>query len=87
MRPIEWLEALLKRDGYAGLLREAGALPIAAYRLAAARCATWEVPTTLPTRAEVRAAAREIVRRTGVDTTVPESWQLARDCEAAGLLV
>ncbi|MCZ7685681.1 MAG: hypothetical protein M5U28_45640 [Sandaracinaceae bacterium] len=87
MIPIEWLEELVReRDGYRRLLCESGSLTQAAYRLARAKCLTWEHSTSVPTRTEVRAAAREIARRVpGV--SVPETTTLLRDCEALGLSV
>ncbi|HEY8552902.1 MAG TPA: hypothetical protein VIL43_00005 [Burkholderiales bacterium] len=87
MIPIEWLNELIQdRDGYRRLLHESGGLTQAAYRLARAKCMSWEHSTAVPTRAEVRAAAREIARRVpGV--IVPETATLLRDCEALGLSV
>ncbi len=87
MIPIEWLNELVQeRDGYRRLLRESGSLTQAAYRLARAKCLSWEQSTTVPTRIEVRAAAREIARRVpGV--SVPETSTLVRDCEALGLSI
>ena len=87
MIPIEWLNELIQeRDGYRKLLRESGGLPEAAYKLATARCLSREVATHVPTKVEVRAAAREIARRVP-GTVVPESVTLANDCEALGLSV
>ncbi|HJL17654.1 MAG TPA: hypothetical protein RMH99_18465 [Sandaracinaceae bacterium LLY-WYZ-13_1] len=74
------------RDGYRRLLEESGSLPHAAYRLAKAKCQTWEHATDVPTRIEVRAAAREIARQVP-GTAVPETRTLLRDCEALGLSV
>ena len=87
MIPIEWLNELIQeRDGYRRLLSESGSLPEAAYRLARARCLSREVSTHVPTRMEVRAAAREIASRVP-GTVVPESTLLARDCDALGLSI
>lgn len=87
MIPIEWLNELIQeRDGYRRLLAEAGSLTEAAYRLARARCLSGERSTHVPTRLEVRAAAREIAGRVP-GLAVPESQTLARDCEALGLSV
>ncbi len=87
MIPIEWLDELIRtRDGYPRLLRESGSLARAAYKLARAKCMTRERSTAVPTRMEVRAAAREIARRVpGLE--VPASGVLANDCEALGLSV
>jgi len=88
MIPIEWLNALTEqRDGYQRLVEEAGGLPAAAWKLARARCDVWSVATGAPTVREVRAAAREIVRRLGSVTPVPDAHFLASECEAQGLLV
>ncbi len=87
MIPIEWLNELIQaRDGYQRLLRESGSLPEAAYKLARAKCLSRERSTAVPTRFEVRAAAREIARRVP-GLLVPESDVLAHDCEALGLSV
>jgi hypothetical protein len=87
MIPIEWLNELIEeRDGYRRLLNESGSLSAAAHRLARAKCLSCELSTHVPTRIEVRAAAREIARRIpGV--RVPDSGTLLRDCEALGLSV
>lgn len=87
MIPIEWLQGLdQQRDGYSRLLDDAGGLAAAAYRLARARCQTWETATMVPTRLEVRAAARRISTRVGLGP-VPTGHLLAHECEAQGLLV
>lgn len=87
MIPIEWLQALVEReDGYRTLIAESGSLAIAAWRVAAARCRTFEVSTHVPTAAELRAAASEVARHAGLQT-IPSSRALANDCEARGLLV
>jgi hypothetical protein len=87
VRSLEWLEGLdQRRDGYAHLLDESGGLARAAWRLARARCRVWSTPTEVPTRGELRAAARRIARRVGIDT-VPAAAYLANECEADGLLV
>ena len=86
-RSLEWLFGLdHHRDGYAMLLRDAGGLAPAAWRLARARCRVFETSTDVPTRREVRAAARRIARRVGLDA-VPAAAFLANECEAQGLLV
>lgn len=87
MIPIEWLNELIQeRDGYRRLLEQSGSLTVAAHRLAQARCITRERSTHVPTRVEVRAAAREIARRVP-GLTVPDTEIVARDCEALGLSV
>ncbi len=86
-RPIEWLFSVLSdREGHRRLLEECGSMAVAAYRLALARCRTSEVPSEIPSSHEVRGAAREIARRTGL-SLVPSTHDLVRECEAAGLLV
>ncbi len=87
MIPIEWLNGLAERDGYKRLVDESGSLPVAAWRLAQAKCRVWEVPTMVPTVAEVRAAARTIVRRAGMTYHIPTGAILASECESQGLLV
>jgi hypothetical protein len=87
MIPIEWLNELSEReDGYRDLVAESGSLAIAAWRVAAARCRTFEVATHVPTSAELRAAASVIARRIGLGV-VPSGRSLVTDCEARGLLV
>lgn len=86
MAPIEWLNTLMEqRDGFLRLMEDAGSLPVAAWRLARARCQTWEVPTDVPSTSDVVAAARLIARRVGGH--VPESTVLAAECESLGLMV
>lgn len=87
MIPLEWLNDVLQtRDGYRRLLDSEGNLPAAAHRLAVAKCLTCERHTTVPTRSEVRAAARMIASRVP-GTDVPDSSRLAVECEALGLSV
>lgn len=86
--PIEWLLSVLsERDGHRRLLEESGSLALAAFRLAWARCKTSETPTDVPSTRELRGAAREIARRTGLGDRVPSLGDLVRECEAAGLMV
>lgn len=87
MALTEWLLSLGQRDAHRKLLEEAGSLPVAAWRLARARCVTAPNPSEVPSVREVRGAAREIARRVGLTGDVPEGSMLARDCEALGLLV
>jgi hypothetical protein len=87
MYPIEWLRGLDEtRDGYTRLLSESGSLARAAWRLAQARCQVNRTPTQVPTRLELRAAARKISRKAGAGP-VPKVAFLANECEAEGLLV
>jgi hypothetical protein len=85
--PIEWLFSVLAdRQGHRRLLDESGSVAIAAFLLARARCKTAEVPTDVPSTLELRGAAREIARRTGLDR-LPSLGDMVAECEAAGLLV
>jgi len=85
--PIEWLFSVLAdREGHRRLLEESGSMAIAAFRLAWARCKTAANPTEVPTTHELRGAAREIARRTGL-VHVPSLREMVAECEAAGLLV
>jgi hypothetical protein len=88
MIPIEWLRQIHQdRDGYQRLLDEAGSLTIAAWRLAQAKCQTFSVRSEVPTGLEVRAAAREIARRAGLDAVRMSTATLTAECEALGLAV
>jgi len=85
MIPIEWLNELIQsRDGYRRLLRESGSLSRAAHILAVAKCRTDASYATVPTRLDLRAAARQIAARVP-GTTVPDTASLLRDCEDLGL--
>lgn len=85
---LEWLLSLqARREGHRQLLDECGSLPLAAFRLAQAKCRTQESPTAVPSRTDLRGAAREILLRTGVDRDIPSTAVLASECEAMGLLV
>lgn len=85
--PIEWLFTVVAdREGHRRLLDESGSMAIAAFRLAWARCKTAATPTDVPTTHELRGAAREIARRTGLDR-LPSLGDMVAECEAAGLLV
>lgn len=87
MAPTEWLNGLMEhRDGFRRLVEEAGGLAAEAWRLARARCQTWEVPTDVPSVRDVAAAARVIARRVGLPS-VPDGAALAAECESMGLLV
>lgn len=86
MIPIEWLNELIEtRDGFRNLLNQEG-LTRAAYRLALAKCMSGERSTHVPTRGEVRAAAREIAARVP-GTSVPDTSTLVRDLETLGIAV
>lgn len=84
-RPTEWLRKLDEdRAHYAELLHESDSFAIAAYRVARARLRVQPTGAArIPTAAELRVAAAEICRRTGLTVTYPAA-QLAADCEAAG---
>lgn len=85
--PHEWLLELSARpERLSQLLRDCGSLAVAAWRLAAARCRTHETATDIPSMRELRAAARDIARRSGIDA-VPSASLLASECESLGLLV
>ncbi len=86
MIPIEWLnDVIQERDGYRRLLKECDSnLSVAAHRLATAKCLTDEQYLSVPTRLELRAAARQIANRVP-GTCVPDTATLMRDCEKQGL--
>lgn len=88
MIPLEWLNNVIReRDGMRRLLQEEeGSVIRAAYRLAVAKCLTFEVSTSVPTRREVRAAAIQIAKRVP-GTRIPETSAVVADCEQLGLLV
>jgi len=87
VRPLEWLLSLdAEREAYGRLVTELG-LAAAAFQYAKAKCLTRETPTDVPSRIDVLGAARELMRRAGIERDVPSSSSLARDCEALGLLV
>jgi hypothetical protein len=87
-RPTEWLRWLAEeRAHYAELLRDSESFAAAAYRIASARLRVQpRGATRVPTAAELRVAAAEICRRTGLLVSYPLS-QLAADCEQAGMPV
>lgn len=87
-RPTEWLRRLQEDDGrYRILLNEAGSLPVAAYRLARARCRVQPVPTFVPTVTELMAAARDVWRRAGPTLPEPILSLVLSECELLGLPV
>lgn len=87
MRPVEWLlEMTTSEAGYARLLDHAGGLAAASWRLAKAKCEVQEHATSVPTRMDVRAAARELARQLGLGD-IPPSGVLRERCEALGLPV
>ncbi|HJK94187.1 MAG TPA: hypothetical protein RMH85_00245 [Polyangiaceae bacterium LLY-WYZ-15_(1-7)] len=87
MRPIEWLLKKTQHPGgYAAILEESGGLAVAAWRLAEARCRVREHATSVPTRIEVRAAARELASHLDLGA-VPPSEALRKDLEALGFPV
>lgn len=84
-RPTEWLRRLAEnRALYERLLQSTGSLALAAYRLARARCRVQSVSVGVPTVAELRVAADEIARYTGLKTRC-HADQLVSDCRDAGL--
>lgn len=86
-RPTEWLRSLQEgRRDYHWLLRDAGSLAKAAYRLACARCRVQPVPTRIPTARELHAAARTIARFVG-RRDVPRPALLVAECDYSGLPV
>lgn len=86
-RPTEWLRRLAEnRALYEKLLQSAGSLALAAYRLARARCRAQSVGMAVPTLAELRVAADEIARYTGLRVRCHPD-QLLADCEHAGVPV
>ena len=88
MIPSIWLQTLIEDTrAYQKLLDESGTLYVAAYRLAKAKCMTSEHSTAVPTRIEVRVAAREIVARVGRNLRIPSSADLASELEADGFAV
>lgn len=89
MAPNEWLlELNQNRDGHRRLLAEEGGnLSVAAWRLARARCASGANATDIPSAIELRGAAREIAKRSGLGAEVPDARGLARECERLGYLV
>ena len=86
-RPTEWLRGLEEgRRDYHWLLRDAGGLARAAYRLACARCRVQPVPSRVPTERELCAAARTIALGTGA-RDIPQPTLLLAECDFAGLPV
>jgi len=86
-RPAEWLRLLCEnRDLYRELFERDGSIAIAAYRLARARCRVREVPSPIPTAAELRVAAIEIAYHVGCCERLDER-ELIDECEKAGLSV
>lgn len=79
-RPGEWLRRLEETPGSLGALVAELGLARSAWTIALARCLSGEIATNVPTRAEVRAAARRLMKGDDVAAVV-------RDCEALGLLV
>lgn len=86
MRAIEWLLEITQSRSYAQLVEDSGGLSSAAWQLAHAQCMTRGLATPVPTRLEVRSAARRLAEHLGIDR-VPSSTELRADCEARGLLV
>lgn len=86
-RPTEWLRRLSEdRALYRRLLSESGTLSRAAYRLARARCRVQPSGVSIPTRAELTVAVREIAAATG--TPIPALLSdLVGECEEHGMAV
>ncbi len=86
-RPTEWLRRLSEdRSLYGWLLRESGSFPRAAYRLARARCRVQPVSVPIPTCSELRIAAFELARATGLEE-LSHFEDMVRECEEHGLSV
>lgn len=86
-RPGEWLLGFEHDAGrYAALLRDAGSVAAAAWRLARARCRVAPVPSAVPTVWELWAAAGRLVSR-APDAELPSRDTLADECEALELPV
>jgi hypothetical protein len=84
-RPWEWLRHFAEdRASYELLLEDAGSLPIAAYRLARARCRAQAMPVDVPSLSELRVAADEVAAHTGSDPN-HHLGVLIADCVLAGL--
>lgn len=87
-RPAEWLLRFEQEPRlYLALLRDSGNLAVAAYRLARARCRVQPVPSRVPTRTELWAAARCVVTHTRMADRPPSRQWLEQECEARGLPV
>jgi hypothetical protein len=87
-RPTEWLRRLQEDDSYYRvLLNDAGSLPVAAYRLARARCRVQSVPALVPTVTELMTAARDLWRRTGPTLPEPNLLLVLEECELQNLPV
>jgi hypothetical protein len=87
-RPTEWLRRLNEdRSRYAELVADSESIALAAYRIARARLRVQPTGAArVPTMAELKVAAAEICRRTGLSVSYPPS-QLLDDCEHAGFPV
>jgi hypothetical protein len=87
-RPTEWLRRLQEDSNcYRELVLEAGGLPLAAYRLARARCRVQSVANSLPTVSELMSAAREIWQRVEPSAPEPILALVLAECEFSGVTV
>ncbi len=87
-RPTEWLRRLQEDDAcYGALVSDAGGVPLAAYRLARARCRVQLVTNLLPTVTELMTAARDIWRRVDPNGPEPLVSLVLSECEFHGLTV
>lgn len=86
-RPGEWLRCFAEDAGaYRALLEESGSLAVAAHRLARARCRAQALPSHVPTLVELRAAADDVAKCSGIEAQV-HLGVLVADCVLAGLPV
>lgn len=87
-RPSEWLRWLSEEpNGFDILVRHAGGLARAAYRVAAARCRAQGNVGDTPTLRELQVAALTIGEHLGIVDSLPITSLLASDCEEQGLPV
>jgi hypothetical protein len=86
-RPGEWLRSFAEDDAsYSRLLADSENFAIAAYRLARARCRIQPTNFKVPNLIELKTAAEDIARRSGVQG-VFHMGVLVADCALAGLTV
>ncbi len=86
-RPAQWLRHLGEdASHYRVLVEESGSLAVAAHRLASARNRIQIPSAPVPTLAELKTAAEEIVRQFDTDVSI-HAGVLVADCVMAGLPV
>lgn len=86
-RPAQWLRQLDEDvSNYGALVSESGSLAVAAHRLASARNRVQIPSAPVPTLAELKAAADDIVRHFTTNTSI-HAGVLVADCMLAGLPV